>query len=276
MEKVFASISVTTFNRKKLSKFCIETIRDRTPRSEYELIVVDNGSTDGTVSMLKKFKVDGVINKLVLNHPNSLGMAINDAWKISSPKAQWLIVLSNDMFCMEGWLENLKLIIQSNLRPGYVFCALRMPGFRKRVPHRTKNGGSFVVKQGRWKLGYPFGGGLAVRRQTVFKHNIRFIEKRLIFLRRSIYTGVCRVLHKLKLRCVELGKPCLLFQDSEFNNPAYSAYYKARFGIDSSRRSRKIIDKARKLELLRKNNYTKNPEAYYEGSGYRVSKYYRR
>lgn len=273
---MFASISVTTFNRKKLSKFCIETIRDRTPRSEYELVVVDNGSTDGTVSMLKKFKAEGTIDKLILNHPNSLGMAINDAWKKSSFKAEWLIVLSNDMFCIEGWLENLKLIIRSNLKPEYVFCALRMPGFRKRVPYKTKNGGSFVVKQGRWRLGYPFGGGLAVRRQTVFKHNIRFIEKHRIFLRRSIYTGVCRELHKLKLRCVELGKPCLLFQDSEFNNPAYSAYYKTRFGINDGMRNSRNADRVRKFELLKKNNYTRNPEVYYEGSDYKVSKYYRR
>lgn len=272
---MFASVSATTYNRKKLSKFCIETIRDRTPRSEYELVVIDNGSTDGTVPMLKKFRDEGVIDKLILNHPNSLGMAINDAWKASSPKAQWLITLSNDMFCMKGWLENFKLILESNLNVGYAFCALRMPGFKNRVPHRTKNGGSFVVKEGKWRLGYPFGGGLAVRRRTIFRYNIWFVEKRAIFLRRSIYTGVCSRLHKLGLHCIELGKPCLLFQDSEFSNPAYSEYYKARFGIDGSRMDSKYTDKVRKFKLLKKNNYTANPEAYYEGSGYKVSKYYK-
>ena len=60
---MFASISITSLNRKKLTNFCIKTIRGRTPRKEYELIVVDNGSTDGAVQMLQKYKAEGVIDK---------------------------------------------------------------------------------------------------------------------------------------------------------------------------------------------------------------------
>jgi len=218
---MFVSISVTTYNRKKLSKFCIETIRDRTPRDEYELIVIDNGSTDGTVTMLEEFKAKGVIDKLVVKHPNSLGKAINDAWKLASTKATWVIVFSNDMFCMEGWFENFKLIVQSNLKPDYIFGVLRMPGFTKRVSHKTKNGGSFVIKNGIWKTGYPFGGGLAVKKVLIVRHKILFEDKYSTWLQRSIYTGVCSKLSHLHLKCVELGKPCLLFQDSEYGNPKY-------------------------------------------------------
>jgi len=273
---MFASISVTTYNREKLSKFCIETIRDRTPRDEYELIVIDNGSTDGTVSMLQNFKANGVIDKLVLKHVNSLGKAINDAWKLSSPDADWLIVLSNDMFCMEGWFENFKRIVRSNLKPGYVFCALRMPGFGKRVPYKTENGGSFVIRSGKWEKGYPFGGGLAIRRNLIGRGGVQFAERYTDWLRRSIYMGVCNRLFMMHLKCVELGKPCLMFQDCEFGNPKYAEYYKKRFNIlKKSRGDGKYDYRVRKFETLKKIGYTKNPDAYYEGSGYIISKFYR-
>ena len=211
----------------------------------------------------------------MLKHPNSLGKAINDAWKLSSPQAVWLIALSNDMFCMKKWLENFKLVVQSNLKPDYVFAALRMPGFLKRVSHKTINGGSFVIKSGKWKMGYPFGGGLAVKRKLVLKHRITFIENHRLFLKRSIYADVCRQLYRSRLRWIELGKPCLLFQDCEFGNPLYKAYYKTRFKIHAENVDPDYDYRVRKFANLKRTGYTTNPDLYYEGSGYKISTFYR-
>lgn len=263
---MFLSIGLTTYNRQKLSRFCIEAIRDRTPRDEYEFIVIDNGSVDGTVPMLEKFKDEGVIDKLVVNHPNSLGKAINDAWKLSDLKAKWLLVLSNDVFCMEGWLENLKLVVQSSLKPDYVICDLRMAAFQRKVSHKTSKGGSYVVDSVDWEMGYPFGGGLAVKRSLVFKHKIQFSEERTTWLRRSIYSDIFRRLHELHLKWIELGKPCILSQDCEFTNPEYASYYASRF--------EKCHNKKR-FARLKRQGYTTDPDAYYEGSGYEISKFYR-
>lgn len=274
MEKVFASISITTFNRERLSRFCIETIRDTTPRDEYELIVIDNGSEDDTPSVLTEFKDQGVIDKLVLNHPNSLGKAINDAWKMADPSARWFIVFSNDMFCMDGWFENFRTIVDSGLKPDYIFCALRMAGFLKRVPHETKNGGSFVTRKGKWPKGYPFGGGLAIKRSLIRKKDISFAEDRRTWLKGSIYTLVCARLASKGLKCVELGKPCILFQDCEFSNPEYEEYYYRRFALGKRGTSPSYDHLARRFDRLRKNSYTSNPEAYYKGSGYKISNFY--
>ena len=54
----FASISVTSYNRKELTKYCINSIIKNTPKKNFELIVVDNQSTDGTINMLKKMHSD--------------------------------------------------------------------------------------------------------------------------------------------------------------------------------------------------------------------------
>ena len=48
------SIIILTYNQLKYTKLCIESIRKFTYKNRYELIVVDNNSTDGTVTWLKE------------------------------------------------------------------------------------------------------------------------------------------------------------------------------------------------------------------------------
>src|SRR4029079_18474604 len=48
-----ASIVIPVFNNLSFTKSCIESIFQNTPSGLYELIVVDNGSTDGTADYLR-------------------------------------------------------------------------------------------------------------------------------------------------------------------------------------------------------------------------------
>lgn len=267
---MFASISVTTYNRKKFSKFCVETIHERTPRREHELVVIDNGSSDGTDEMLKKYHKSGTIDKLVLNHFNNLGLAINDAWKLASPNTEWLVVLSNDHFCMDEWFKNFKLIIDSDLKPDYIFTVLRPWGFHLRKALKTTNGGSFVLHRG-WKSSFPFGGGLAIKKSIVDKHNIQFLTGEGVWGNKgrgvSIYSVVCKELHSLGLKYVELGKPCVLAQDTELRNPEYRKYYKRTYGMRGRMKSL--------IAAQSRGGPTLYPDEYYAGSGYKIGKHYR-
>lgn len=279
MEKMFASISVTTFDREELSKYCIETIHKRTPRGEYELIVIDNGSTDGTPEMLKEYETSGVINKLVLNHRNNLGSAINDAWKLADPGAVWLIALSNDSFCMEGWFENFKLIAASELEPDCIFCHMRMPGFEKRVLLKTSNGGFYSYLDANTELFY--GAGLALKRELVRRYGLKFREgtkpwgtKRRS---RSIYSVMASRLKELNLRTpVDLDKPCILVQDCGYADPKYEEYYRRVFKYRGRRGPWWVYAPITKYESLKKRGaHTRFPDEYYEGTDYVIGEYYR-
>ena len=48
------SIVILSYNAKEIMKGCIESIRKNNPKTAYELIVVDNASTDGVVDWLKE------------------------------------------------------------------------------------------------------------------------------------------------------------------------------------------------------------------------------
>ena len=50
------SIIILTYNNLKYTKECLESIQKYTEDGSYELIIVDNHSTDQTVDWLKKQK----------------------------------------------------------------------------------------------------------------------------------------------------------------------------------------------------------------------------
>jgi glycosyltransferase involved in cell wall biosynthesis len=58
MNKLLASIIVPVYNGERTIGTCLESLLDQTyPRERYEIIVVDNGSTDNTRELIKKYPV---------------------------------------------------------------------------------------------------------------------------------------------------------------------------------------------------------------------------
>ncbi|MFA5094944.1 MAG: glycosyltransferase family 2 protein [Candidatus Omnitrophota bacterium] len=54
MSTPLLSVVIPTYNRKDLLKECLDSLFDQTyPKEDYEIVVVDDGSTDGTEDMLK-------------------------------------------------------------------------------------------------------------------------------------------------------------------------------------------------------------------------------
>ena len=267
---MFASISLTTYNRTELSEYCINSILKQTPRNEFELIVVDNSSENDTVKMLNKYK--NHFDKLVLNHKNNLGSAINDAWKLASSEAEWLIVLDNDDFCMKGWFENFKLLVNSELKPDVVYCEMRIPDFADHKIKKTINNGVYYQKH----KANCFGAGLAIKKSIVDLHHLKFHVIKHRPLGSSIYSIFGIELDKLGLKIIHLGKPCALTQDGQHANPKYADYYKKVFSYKGRLGGRLAYSAVPKYESLRLcGGFVDNPDEYYEGSGYKIGKYYR-
>ena len=102
MTQPLISAVVCTRNRAKFLDKCIKSIIDQTlSRSLYEILIVDNGSTDGTKGIVEKYKADGV---RYLSEPViGLSKARNTAWQNTS--ARYLGYLDDDAWADRQWLE---------------------------------------------------------------------------------------------------------------------------------------------------------------------------
>jgi len=258
------TINITTCNRKEMSKFCIDSLLSTTPRDQFELIVVDNHSNDGTIKMLEEMKENGVINKLILNSENKhLGYAVNQAWDISASSSKWLIWVNNDFFFMDGWLQNFKRVVQGT-GVDYISCLYLEGLIRKKVapgiPKITKDGGNYLQEVLRSKKKYDVGAAPAIKKSVWKKYHIRVPDKPF----QKGYTGpgplFYRTLFEKGLKGVRLDKPSILMQDPNFNNPDYLHYYNHVYGIRG-------LDKLYKF-LKNKGSYFKNPTDYYSGTNY--------
>jgi len=273
---MFNSISLTVYNRTKLTEVCINSILERTPRNQYEFIVIDNGSQPDTIEMLKKYEHH--FDHLVLNHRNNLGSATNDAWKLASPRADWLIAFGNDLYCMKGWYENFKLLTESEIKPDIVYCMQRMQEdiVYDYIQLEADNYSTYKVEKGDLPP-LIFGGGLAIKKHLVAAYGLKFREGKDVWDGVSIYTEFGKDAHKAGLKFSHLGKPCILNQDCEFANPEYADYYKKTFGYAGRVGSSKLYSEIPKWKSLQiRGGEIQNPDEYYKGSDYKIGEHYRK
>jgi len=92
------SIIIPTYNALPLLRACVESIRAYTP-PPYEIIVVDNASTDGTDTYCRA------------NHITFISLPDNRGFQLAS--GDEVLLLNNDVVVSQGWLTNLKRALYS-------------------------------------------------------------------------------------------------------------------------------------------------------------------
>ena len=119
------SIVIPTYNRSELTRKCLEALRTHTPAADYEVIVVDNGSTDATPAFLKEQAAAGQL-RAILNAKN-LGFSKACNQGAAEAKGEFVLFLNNDTEVTPGWLEALTRSAQADPRIGAVGPKLVFP-----------------------------------------------------------------------------------------------------------------------------------------------------
>jgi GT2 family glycosyltransferase/radical SAM superfamily enzyme YgiQ (UPF0313 family)/tetratricopeptide (TPR) repeat protein len=98
-----ASIVIPVWNKMDLTVQCLTKLAEATTGIDYEVIVVDNHSTDGTGEVLRL--VGGDLR--VISNPENLGFAkaCNQGARIA--RGKYLVFLNNDTIPLKGWLNAL-------------------------------------------------------------------------------------------------------------------------------------------------------------------------
>lgn len=108
------SIIVLTYNNLDYNQICLESIRKYTTANTYEIIVVDNNSTDGTREWLKEQNnIKPILNDENLDFPKGCNLGIN-----ASEKDNDILFLNNDTKVTPRWLDNLKICLYSDDKIG--------------------------------------------------------------------------------------------------------------------------------------------------------------
>jgi GT2 family glycosyltransferase/glycosyltransferase involved in cell wall biosynthesis/Tfp pilus assembly protein PilF len=121
------SIIIPTFNNLPLTRQCLDALGRHSPPGTYEIIVVDNGSNDGTREFLRAQEKLGAL-RACFNEKN-LGFARACNQGAQTARGEWLLFLNNDTLPTPGWLDAL---LAASQRPevGVVGAKLLYPDGR--------------------------------------------------------------------------------------------------------------------------------------------------
>lgn len=109
------SIVILTYNELPLTKQCLASINNYTEQKDIEIIVVDNGSNDGTIDYLKSIPS----LKIILNEKN-LGFAKGCNQGLDIATGDQVLFLNNDTIVTKNWLKPLVSLLHSDEKIGMV------------------------------------------------------------------------------------------------------------------------------------------------------------
>ncbi len=135
MKKALVSVIIANYNGKELLRTILDSF-NKSAFTNYEIIIVDNNSSDGSQEFIKK-NYKGV--KLVINKKNLGYSGINSALKYC--KGKYIMFLNNDMEIDKNCIGNLVKAIKSNKN-----AAMTAPKLVNFYNKSLKSGGTWVSR----------------------------------------------------------------------------------------------------------------------------------
>jgi GT2 family glycosyltransferase/glycosyltransferase involved in cell wall biosynthesis len=154
---VKVSIIVVTYFNIDLTRLCLDAVFRSSLHPNLEVIVVDNGSTDGTPAMLEELAREHANLRVILNDANR-GFAAANNQGIAIATGDALVLLNNDTVPARGWLPRMLRHLE-NPEIGLVVAVTNFSGNESRiaVPYTTLNGmPAFAEKYARTHDGRVF------------------------------------------------------------------------------------------------------------------------
>lgn len=113
MRSVKVSIIIPLYNRLELTKQCFESIVAFTQKGLYEIIFVDNYSSDGTREYLNAIISQYPDVKTIFNS-NNAGFAKANNQGFRESRGEYILLLNNDTKVTQGWLEPLIALLDDD------------------------------------------------------------------------------------------------------------------------------------------------------------------
>jgi FkbM family methyltransferase len=123
---LLVSIVIPVFNRLDMTRPCLEAIQRETAACTFELIVVDNASSDGTREFLAAEQAAGRLRTIRNEENRGFSKACNQG--IRAARGGFILLLNNDTVPLAGWLDAMLDEIVTHAKIGAVGSCLLYPG----------------------------------------------------------------------------------------------------------------------------------------------------
>jgi GT2 family glycosyltransferase len=100
------SIVIVTYNSIEFIEPCLNSIRQHTTYPHYEVILLDNGSTDGTPEFVRRYAQAHAGVRFISSDQNH-GFAAGNNAAIAESRGEYLILLNPDTIVTSGWVGRL-------------------------------------------------------------------------------------------------------------------------------------------------------------------------
>lgn len=173
-----ASIMIVTFNNLELNRLCLESLYARTEWPNFDVIVLDNASTDGTPEYLKEAEKTFPNLCVILNNAN-LGFARANNIGLKQASGEYLVLLNNDTVLARGWLSALIRHLHTDPNIGMLGPVTNEIGNEAKVPVGYKR----LEDMPRWAANY-------VHENDNRLFHIPMLAMFCVMMRREVYERV--------------------------------------------------------------------------------------
>lgn len=111
------TIIIQAYNGLQKTKNCVESLLKYTNDVDYDLWLIDNGSTDGTYDYFKSVSYE---KKNILRLSENKGSPLPWAYLDMGMMSKYVCLVNNDLVLTKNWLKNMLTVMESDNRIGLV------------------------------------------------------------------------------------------------------------------------------------------------------------
>ncbi len=106
------TVVIPNYNGIKYLENCIESLKLAKEQGEFAILVVDNGSTDGSLEQAKEYEANGVLTLIALPQNTGFCGAVNEG--IRHTQTEYVLLLNNDTEVTKDFVKELEVFMDGH------------------------------------------------------------------------------------------------------------------------------------------------------------------